>query len=111
MSIYWSLKDVPELATLTPQQRSRIHESCLRRQFLGARATHKSIAIYVAFLLCSLALTLLVTGIPELLGFRFSIWFTVVGGTVGLFAGWFLMSRLAIPLLRPFYCEFIEREL
>jgi cytochrome c biogenesis protein CcdA len=111
MSIYWSLKDVPELAALTPRQRGRVHESCLRRHFLTARATRQSVAIYAAFLLCSIALTLLVTNVPELLGFQFSIWFTVVGGTIGSFMGWFLLSRLAIPFLRPFYREIIEREL
>src|SRR5258705_767444 len=107
MSIYWSLKDVPELASLTPQQRGRVHESCLRRHFLSARATRKSVAIYAAFLLCSITLPLLATSVPELFGFQFSIWFTVIGGTVGGFAGWFLLSRLAIPFLRPFYREFI----
>ena len=37
MSIYWSLKSVPELASLTRKQRRRVHEKCLRRHFFHAR--------------------------------------------------------------------------
>ena len=44
MNIYWSLKDVPELAALTSKERQRVHAECLKKHFLWASANCRSIS-------------------------------------------------------------------
>jgi hypothetical protein len=39
-----------------------------------------------------------------------SLWVTFVLAFIGVLAGLFVFSRIAIPVLRPFYREFIGRD-
>jgi len=110
MSIYWSLKSVPELAPLTRKQRRRVHEQCLRRHFFRARATARSVSAYAAALLIAIIFAIVGASIPAGSGVARSVWFIGLA-LVGFELGRFVLSRIAIPVLRPFYCEFIERDI
>jgi hypothetical protein len=108
--IYWTLKSVPELAQLPRKQRRRVHGQCLRRHFWGAPATRRSIAAYLSFILI---VTLFVAGgdgILTELGVAHSFWITFALAFIGATVGSFVFSRVAIPVIRPFYQEFIERD-
>jgi hypothetical protein len=107
MSIYWSLKSVPELAPLTRKQRRRVHEQCLRRHFFLARATARSVLAYGAALLITSILVFLGASISAGSGITRSVWL-IVSALVGFALGRFVLSRIAVPVLRPFYREFIE---
>lgn len=107
MSIYWSLKSVPELASLTRNQRRRVHEQCLRRHFFGARATLRSVSAYVAAIVIAIIFILLGATIPKASDVVRGICF-VASAIFGFELGRFVLSRIAIPVLRPFYHEFIE---
>jgi NhaP-type Na+/H+ or K+/H+ antiporter len=109
MSIYWSLKSVPELAPLTRKQRRRVHERCLRRHFFAVRATARSISAYVAAIVIASVFIFLGASIPIPSGVARSICF-IISALVGFELGRFILSRIAIPVLRPFYREFIERD-
>ena len=110
MKIYWSLKSVPELAALTRKQRRRVHEQCLRRHFWLARATRRSVAAYLALFFTFLIIVAGGDSILSACGIAGSIWVTSGLALIGALAGWFVFSRIAIPILRPFYREFIERD-
>src|SRR5262245_18003986 len=111
MQIYWSLKTVPELAALPSKVRRRVHESCFRRHFLHARATRYTIAAYVGFMACASLVAIVLGSMPRWLGLPYSWWHGVAALWTGLFVGWYVFTRAAIARLRPFYREFIEREL
>jgi hypothetical protein len=108
MKIYWSLKQVPELADLSPKRRRRAHDACMRKYFFEAPLTRWSRFAFVLFLV-SIGLPLFIY--EEGFSGRHSlvVLFGVVAG--GIQAGWFLMEQLAIPIIRPFYHQFINREL
>lgn len=110
MSIYWSLKSVPELAPLTGKQRRRVHEHCIRRHFWFARATRRSVFAYLAFLFTVVVFMAGGDTILRALGVAHRFWITLVLAYIGFFAANFIFSRIAIPLLRPFYQEFIQRD-
>ena len=110
MNIYWSLKSVPELATLTRKQRRQVHEQCLQRHFFRAPATTRSISAFAAALFTTMAFGVFGVSIPEMFGAPDKIWFFRFSASVGFAAGRFILSRIAIPVLRPFYQEFIERD-
>ena len=108
MTIYWSLKSVPELAPLTRKQRRRVHEQCLRRRFWGAPLTRRSITAYLVllvFLLGSLFTGVYLSGV---FGHQDSVWFMLPSAFVGATVGRYIFSRIAIPVLRPFYHDFIQ---
>jgi len=44
------------------------------------------------------------------LGMTSSVWISSGLAFIGALAGLFVFSRIAIPVLRPFYREFIERD-
>ena len=110
MKIYWTLKDVPELAALPPKERRRVHELCLRQHFLYARPTRRSVLAYAACLICAILVGVLGGDLLRLLSGRESLWFTVGAMNIGMMMGWGLFSRIAIPSLRPFYGGFIGGE-
>jgi hypothetical protein len=111
MSIYWSLKGVPELASLTRKQRRRVHEQCLQRHFFRAPATTRSISAFLAALFTAIIFMILGTHVPSWFGVSNSVWYFPVSAMVGFGFGRFVLSRIAIPTLRPFYREFIERDI
>jgi hypothetical protein len=108
--IYWTLKSVPELARLPRKERRRVHEQCLRRHFLFGRATARSITAYVVSIFTVAIFVFLATSISQLLGIVYHSWFIFVAALVGFAIAHFVFSRIAIPVLRPFYGDLIERE-
>ena len=111
MSIYWSLKSVPELAPLTGKQRRRVHERCLQQHFFRAPATARSVSAFLAALFTAIIFVLLGIGIPLWFGLPKSFWHIPVSAMVGFGLGRFILSRIAIPVLRSFYREFMERDI
>ncbi len=105
--IYWTLKSVSELASLPRKQRRRVHEQCLRRHFWFARATTRSVTAYTASIVSVAAIVLLGITISEKLGLAHGTWFVFVLALIGFEVSRFVCSRIAIPVLRPFYHEFI----
>ena len=108
MKIYWTLKSVPELASLTRKQRCRVHEQCLRRHFWYAGPTWRSVVGYSAFIFTVAGFVLAGESILRLFGVGHSFWTTVVCAFIGAVVGSFVISQIAISMLRPFYQEFIE---
>jgi hypothetical protein len=111
MSIYLSLKHVPELAPLTRKQRRQVHEQCLQRYFFRARATSRSISAFLAAIFIASIFAFVGTSIPSWFGISHSVWFFPISAVVGVVIGRFVLSRIAIPTLRPFYRKFIERDI
>lgn len=111
MSIYLSLKSVPELAPLTRKQRCRVHEQCLHRHFFRAPTTTRSISAFVAALFTVIVFMIFGAHIPSWFGVPRSVWYFPISALVGFGLGRFVLSRIAIPTLRPFYREFIERDI
>jgi hypothetical protein len=110
MSIYWSLKNVPELAKLTRKQRQQVHEQCLQRHFFRAPATARSVLAFFMALFTAVIFTSLGAYIPELFGLPHSFWYVPVSAMIGFGFGRYIMTRIAIPVLRPFYYEFIKTD-
>ena len=110
MNIYWTLKDVPELASLPPKARRRVHELCLRQHFLCARPTRRSMLAYAVCMVCALIVGVLGGDLLGLMSGKESLWFSVAAMTIGMMLGWGLFSRIAIPSLRPFYRRFLGEE-
>ena len=108
--IYWTLKSVPELARLPRKERRRVHERCLRRHFLFGRATARSVTAYVISIFTVAIFVFLATTISQHFGIAYHSWFVFVSALVGFAIAHFVFSRIAIPVLRPFYRDFIERE-
>lgn len=108
MSIYWSLKNVPELAPLTRKQRCQVHEQCLQRYFFRARATSRSITAFLVAIFIASFFAFLGASIPSWFGISHGFWYIPVGAMIGFAIGRFVLSRIAIPALRPFYHEFIK---
>jgi hypothetical protein len=107
MSIYWSLKNVPELAPLTRKQRRRVHEQCLRLHFWRAPVTRRSIVAYLVLLFTLIGSVLLGISLSSVFGCPNSVWFIGTSAFFGAAIGKHIFSRIAIPVLRPFYHDFI----
>ena len=112
MNIYWSLGNVPELAPLSPADRRRVHEACLRRYLWRAPATRRSLCAYLMLMiLCPTAFVVLTVWLVKAFGG------TTPNGLVGLTAvaggmlGHFVFSRIAVAHLRQFYSDYIQKEL
>jgi len=108
MSIYWSLKDVPELALLKRKQRCHVHEQCLQRYFFHAPATTRSVLAFLSALFTASIFTFLGSCISSWLAIPHSFWSIPIGAMIGFSIGRCVLSRIAIPALRPFYHEFIK---
>jgi len=107
MKIYWTLKDVPELADLSRSERGRVHRACYGQAFKNRRCQ-------VALLICGLCAGLgsVVSGSLHWdFGFPPSIWNMAVGGGIGGGIGGFIYGRVVTDYLRPFYADYIRTEL
>jgi len=112
MGIYWSLSDVPELASLPRDKRRRVHEACLRKYIFNTRATGRTIIAYLMLVIAGPAVAILSLDIlAPLFGAPIPNWVTILTLVVGASLGWFLFSRLLIPHLRRFYLDYIQNEL
>jgi hypothetical protein len=108
MPIYWSLKNVPELATLSPRERRHVHRTCYMRHGLQSRRTK------VALLVCGLCAgsgSAIGSTVPWVFGFPPSIWFQAIGGGIGGLIGGFIYSQVLTEHLRPHYAAYIKNEL
>lgn len=110
MNIYWSLKNVPELAPLARKQRRRVHEQCLQRHFWKAPVTRRSIAAYLILLVTVFSSLFMGITLSHVFGCPDSIWFIGVVIYFGAVTGRYTFSLIAIPVLRPFYHEFIGKD-
>jgi hypothetical protein len=104
------LKQVPELAQLAPKERRRVQELCLREHFLEVRATRWSLVAFAVFLGSGILLGLLGSDVMARLSGSDSFWVSVPAATGGMMVGWYILNRMAIPTLRPFYGRFMEAE-
>jgi len=111
MSIYWSLKSVPELAPLPHSQRRQVHEQCLQRHFWEAPATRRSVAAYLIWIVMVATSVSLGAWLPRAVGVPDGYWFILISGLLGATVASYIFSRIAIPALRPFYREYIGRHL
>ena len=107
MSIFWSLKNVPELSRLAGKERERVHEACYRRHILYAPAPLRSVSSLFAFIFVSALFVSLGTPLLESLGVPF-LWSVSVLSFFGACVGSFAAKCITIPALRPFYHEFID---
>jgi hypothetical protein len=111
MKIYWSLRDVPELAPLSPAERIRIHEACLNRHFFKAQVTRTSLTAFIVMLiLCPVALVALMTWMIQIFGGTTPLWLIFLTMVVGATLGRFVFSRIAVAHLRQFYSEYIQKK-
>ena len=108
MTFYWSLKQVPEMIGLSREERRRVHRACYRQH------TFKSPRCIVALVVCGLCggvgaaaggLSHFVLGVPP------SIWQPALGAAIGGGVGGFIFSQTVTSYLRPFYADYIKREL
>jgi hypothetical protein len=111
MKIYWSLRNVPELAPLAPADRKRVHEACLRRYFWHAPVTRRSLVAYLMLILCPAALVGLTSWLVQAFGGTTSTWMLVLILIAGGTLGHFVFSRIATAHLRRFYSDYIQNEL
>ena len=108
--IYWTLESVPELSSLTPKQRWRVHSECLRRHFYDAPATWRSISAYLAAVVLPVFIIWGGESVLRSFGLYHGDWVRLVLAAIGAVVGMFLFSRIAIPALRPYYREFIQND-
>src|SRR5438128_1113164 len=100
MRFYWSLKQVPELAELSPAERRRVHRACYSRYpFKSPRC----IIALVACGLCGAAGTGAGGLIHFALGIPLSIWQPLVGAGIGGAIGGFIFGQTVTSYLRPYY--------
>jgi hypothetical protein len=111
MKIYWSLRNVPELAPLEAADRKRVHEACLRRYFWHAPATRRSLTAYLMLILCPAALVGIISWLVQAFGGSISTWLSVLILVGGGSLGHFVFSRIATAHLRQFYSDYIQNEL
>ena len=108
MQIYWMLKDVPELAPLSPKERSVVHWSCYTRH--GLVAWQSKVALLASGLCASAGV-----GVSHLvrlwLELQPSLWQVGIGGAIGGGLGSFIFSQVVTRQLRPFYAEYVRTEL
>jgi len=111
MRIYVFLKSIPELAPLTPRQRQSVHGQCFNDCFWFARPTARSVAAYVVFAGVLLASVVAGEVILRRLGIATGYWSRVTCLFIGTPVGSLVVRQIAIPVLRPFYPRYIEREI
>ena len=111
MNIYWSLRNVPELAPLAPAERKRVHEACLRRYFWRAPVTRRSLIAYLVLVFSPVAVVSLTFSVAQAFGFSVPLWLSVAAIAVGGVCGRFVFSRIAVAHLRPFYSDYLQNEM
>ena len=110
MKIYWSFKDVPELAGLSLVERRRVNNACYVRAFKSRRCL---VAMGVCVLCCWLSI-LLCSGLLWLFGCSPAVYLAVggvIGGAIGGGIGGLIFGQVVTEYLRPFYAEYIKAEL
>jgi len=105
MSIYWTLKQVPEMRGLSQAQRGRVHRACYPSAFRSGRC----LLALAACGACGGGGSLLGGTIHLLLGTTLSIWHVIVGCGLGGGIGGFIFSQTVTSYLRPFYADYINR--
>ena len=110
MKIYWSFKDVPELADLPLPERRRVNRACHGQAFKSLRCL---IAMGVCVLCCWLSI-LLCIGLLWLFDCSPAIYLAVggvIGSAIGGGIGGFIYGQVVTDYLRPFYADYVETEL
>jgi hypothetical protein len=92
MQIYWSIKDIPELANLTPEQQKQAWRACYSR--------------YVFKHWEPLA-SLVLLGVLIAIGIQF---LGVIGGIIGGGLGGGIFGIVSTNVLRPHLREYVEKE-
>jgi hypothetical protein len=110
MNIYWSLKSVPELSALTRKERQRVHAECLKKHFLYAPANRRSITALLARIFLTALCMVIGLRIAEAFGMKPNFWVYLVSSFIVVPVGSFVYLQIAVPALRPFYSEFIEKK-
>jgi len=110
MKIYWSLRDVPELARLPSAERRRVHEACLRRHFWHSPVNRTSLTAYLMLIICPVALVGITSWLVEAFGGTISTWLMIPTIVAGGSLGHFVFSRIATCHLRHFYLNYIEND-
>ncbi|MEI9959575.1 MAG: hypothetical protein WDM76_00160 [Limisphaerales bacterium] len=109
MKIYWSLKNVPELLTLDSDERAKVHWACLREHFFYAPLMRWSVAAYLSFLVCPVAIVTVITLSYWMIGVVTPAWLSLLGTLFGSFIGMDIFSLIAINYLRRFYSAYSQR--
>lgn len=110
MKIYWSFKDVPELADLSRPERRRVNRACHGQTFKSRRC----LAALVVCVLCCWLGILLGIGLLWLFGCPPPICLAVgcvIGGAIGGGIGGLIYGQIATDYLRPFYADYVKTEL
>lgn len=92
MKIYWSLKELPELAALSPEQQKQAWKECYKKYALKLWQSWVALALMVA---------LMVIGINLLGGF--------LGGAIGGGLGAGIWSVTLTNVLRPHLKAYVEQ--
>jgi hypothetical protein len=108
MPIYWSSKQVPELAELTPSQRREVRRACYVRHGTPSRRWYLGIAAYCVCVAVPIAFW---WRFHDLLGFPLSGWPSTVALALGVCAGTFVRIHMLTSYLRPFYANYVKTEL
>lgn len=110
MKIYWSLKNVPELAGLSLPERLRVNCACRGQAFKSRRCLA---ALGVCVLCCWLGM-LVCIGLLWLFGCSPPVYLAVggvIGGAMGGGLGGLIYGQVVTGYLRPFYADYIKTEL
>jgi hypothetical protein len=92
MKIYWSNKDIPELANLTPDQQRRAWQACYWKYTFKYWQTWASCGLVAFFVSLGMA--------------KFG---PVLGGAIGGGLGGFVFSQVAMNVLRPHLRDYVEK--
>jgi len=92
MKIYWSNKDIPELANLTPDQQSRAWKACYGQYIFKHWQTWASFGLIAIFIMVGMA--------------KFG---PILGGAIGGGLGGFVFSQVAMNVLRPHLRDYVEK--
>jgi hypothetical protein len=106
MPIFWSLKQIPELSGLSPQQRRLVFGTCYRRHMFSAPITFWSVTACVLALILWLGAAALTGPILDWDDYR-----GLLLVLLGVASGWFILSRTAMNHLRPFYRRYLPGNL
>jgi hypothetical protein len=93
MKLYWSNKDIPELANLSPKQRGKAWRACYLKY--AFRYWQTWLALVLIFVFVAIG--------NKLAG--------VVGSALGAGIGGFLLFQLVASVVRPHLREFVNRQL
>ncbi len=108
MPIYWTNKQIPELAELTPSERREVRRVCYVRHGLASRQWSLGIPIYCV---CVAVPAALWWRFHDLFGFPLSGWPSTVAITLGVCVGTFVRMQMLTSYLRPFYADYVKTEL